>query len=534
MIEISVCNNRGFSWTCSQCVYVKGYLFSESNQFKCGKDLVDFFSGLSGVEDFYSKIASVNGSFCVIVKLGDVYYVAVDRVRSFPCYIYIGNGIVHISDDIHLFQRKYNLTIDELAREQICSMGYAIGDRTLFSEVKQVCAGSYVVISPNGFTAKRYYKYVNSSLNNKNKSEIFSDLIRISDRVFDRLIKSVNGKQVVVPLSGGFDSRYVVAWLKRMNYKNVICFTYGRKDSFEVKISKKIARALDYDWYFVEYTDDVWESVFQSEWWPFFKYAGQLSQSPHEQDIYAINTLKNNNIIDDDAVIVPGYFGDYLSGKHIYANEQIRECSIHGLVQQILTRYYFGDEKNRALIENSIIKSLECDYCESNDSYNNIIEDWLFSNRWTKYVINAVRGYDFHELEWRMPLADRELMDYWNTIPNKYRYGEKKWYNEFLMSGIFKEYGIDIHTGKSKWLDKYSVKVKSHIKKMLYYLIGNGMTDKLRRKIMIASGNDMNNSSHVCDYLTKTISLQDKFFDKENTIVVVALWYLLNVEKIDI
>jgi asparagine synthase (glutamine-hydrolysing) len=60
----------------------------------------------------------------------------------------------------------------------------------------------------------------------------------------------------VVPLSGGLDSRIIVAMLKRLGVEDVICFTYGKKGNREAEISRQVAEALGYRWYFVEYTKE--------------------------------------------------------------------------------------------------------------------------------------------------------------------------------------------------------------------------------------------------------------------------------------
>ena len=45
--------------------------------------------------------------------------------------------------------------------------------------------------------------------------------------------------------------------LKKYNYKNVVCYTYGRKDSFEIENSQKTAKTLNFEWHFIEYKDDL-------------------------------------------------------------------------------------------------------------------------------------------------------------------------------------------------------------------------------------------------------------------------------------
>ena len=39
-----------------------------------------------------------------------------------------------------------------------------------------------------------------------------------------------------------------------------------------------------------------------------------------------------------------------------------------------------------------------------------------FKNRQTKYVITVQRVYEFFGYEWRLPLWDKEYLDYWEKI----------------------------------------------------------------------------------------------------------------------
>ncbi|MFR6383308.1 MAG: hypothetical protein ACLUOS_14980, partial [Odoribacter splanchnicus] len=80
--------------------------------------------------------------------------------------------------------------------------------------------------------------------------------------------------------------------------ENVTCFTYGREDSFEVAISKKVASALGYKWYFVEYSEEVWNRFLSSkDFLQYCHFAGNLTANPHFQDLPALLKLKEQGVI---------------------------------------------------------------------------------------------------------------------------------------------------------------------------------------------------------------------------------------------
>ena len=43
-------------------------------------------------------------------------------------------------------------------------------------------------------------------------------------------------------------------------------------------------------------------------------------------------------------------------------------------------------------------------------------ECWDCQERQAKFIVNSVRAYEFFGFEWRLPLFDAELMDFWSRI----------------------------------------------------------------------------------------------------------------------
>ena len=79
-------------------------------------------------------------------------------------------------------------------------------------------------------------------------------LENVTLNILQKIIDSADGRVIVVPLSGGYDSRLVASGFAYLGYKNVKCFSYGQKNNFESLISKKVAKKLGYDWKFIKLT----------------------------------------------------------------------------------------------------------------------------------------------------------------------------------------------------------------------------------------------------------------------------------------
>ena len=83
-----------------------------------------------------------------------------------------------------------------------------------------------------------YYKYVPSRSSKPTDKEVLKEeLERVTINIIDKVIRSANGRMIVVPLSGGYDSRVIASGLAHRGYRNVRCFSYGKKHNHESIIS---------------------------------------------------------------------------------------------------------------------------------------------------------------------------------------------------------------------------------------------------------------------------------------------------------
>ena len=128
------------------------------------------------------------------------------------------------------------------------------------------------------------------------------------------MIKYSNGRQAVIPLSGGNDSRLIAYYLVKNGYKNVIAYTYGSKENSEIEISKRVAEFLKIERYFVEYKHKSMQKKFNNKnlYKKMADYCGRGVCNPHIQEWEAISSLLQEKIITKDSVVLPGFTGDLL------------------------------------------------------------------------------------------------------------------------------------------------------------------------------------------------------------------------------
>ena len=411
-------------------VYYTGYCFFENSFHK-----EDEFSQLIISSYLEGKDLDFNGNYAIIIKTKNSIVLSVDKVRSIPLFYYVIENKISVTNNARLLPDiRNNKDIDELAKLEILYAGYVTGSETLYPEIKQLLPGEIInfnlVESKLQKKSHRYFEY----LPEINNYKLENDLIDIGNiaikNSIKRLIKSTKNRTLVVPLSGGLDSRLIVSELKKQNYTNVICYSYGKIGNSESKISESIAKKLGYKWIFIPYTRNLWEKLSKSnEYKKYFLFSDNFSSVPHIQDFPAVMFLKNEKHIPEDSVFVPGHTGDFISGGHIPLFIQSNFNDIN-LFEFIISKYFRIHDfeklniREKKLIINKVKSTFSNLNITDSDKASEMIEYYDWQERQSKHILNSLRVYEYSDYDWRIPLWDDENIAFWKSVPYKYKLGK--------------------------------------------------------------------------------------------------------------
>jgi asparagine synthase (glutamine-hydrolysing) len=195
------------------------------------------------------------------------------------------------------------------------------------------------------------------------------------------------------------------------------------------------------------------------------------------QDFLAVRELTDQGKLPINSVFVPGHTADVLSGSHIpsyYLDNSKEYNSETFLVDSLKLHYILWKWPHESEIEhifnerlNKSISGLEI---YDNRTCASAIEFFDFSERQTKFIVNAVRVYDFFGYEWRTPFWDTELIDFFLRVPLEYRINQMlyiKYARDLLFSGELSTLKkIDCTTDI---LDLRPVQERSMYEKFLHY-----------------------------------------------------------------
>jgi len=390
----------------------------------------------------------IQGFFAIIIKKDDQLYAAVDHIRSHPLFFAKDEFNFYISDSAEWVRNQVkDLEMDPIAKEEFQLAGYVTGNDTLYPNVKQLQAGEFLVFKNNGYEIKEYYSFDHLEPKYYDQKDLKDQLEDAADKAIMNLINYAKGRQIVVPLSGGYDSRLIVTLLKKFKYNNIITFTYGVNGSKEATYSKLVADSLGLDWYFIEYSESIWNEWAQDEDnIEYQSYCSNLSSIPHLQDCIAVKKLKNKGILNDNAIFVPGHSGDMLAGSHIpdYIHENYKKIySKDNLIKHLFEKHYSLKKKSDIQAGEYMKKISEIigskDYYDAYE-FSNQCEKFNWKNRQSKFICNSVRLYEFYNYSWWMPLWDKEMVKFFEELPLELR--NHKWYVSYVFDLFEKESNI--------------------------------------------------------------------------------------------
>jgi len=207
----------------------------------------------------------------------------------------------------------------------------------------------------------------------------------------------------------------------------------------------------------------------------YYPYASNLSSMFYMQDYFAVRYLKENRIIPEDSVFMPGFSGDSLAGSFFrYAFKQHKKKL--QISSQILNEKFVlvnldkeKKEKIHLLISEKINDGIS-------DAWKNY-EEWEIKEIHSKFIINSAKVFSFFGYSYVLPLFDNHLIDFFTTLPFNFKL-HKRLYDYVLTHYIFRELDVNLPGEiNPKPVQKNLQRIKEKIKGFLPDKIINHVID---------------------------------------------------------
>lgn len=412
-------------------------------------------------EEFFESLKQFNGNFCLIFNFDGKTYLVADRIMSFPLFYSKAGTDVYVADSIEQLKSALKInSVDKHVAKEFLAAGFVLRNSTVFENIKFVLAGTCAVIDnqTGQVTIRRYFNHVHKNYIHGDMNELVSMLERATDSVFKRMTKELDGRQIALFLSGGYDSRLVAVMLHKCHYKNVICFSFKTRKGKEEEVARGIADDLGYKWILLDSVEVYKEIAKDSDYERYMLEASGGITLPYMQGCL-IKKYIENGTLDKDCVVLTGNSGDViegndfstaLMGKEYFTKDEVVEAIIDVHCCQYGIK--FGHQKYIwNLVKHSIPDKDQYTYDDAQD----VFEAFNWQHRQTKYVVNDIRCYDAYlGVDWRLPLWDNELVDFWLRIPTRIR-EKRKLYYYYVRKETYDTANIESLYGKLReWLRK--------------------------------------------------------------------------------
>ena len=384
------------------------------------------------------------GSWTLIEAGDGVVRLTTDRTRSHHLLFTRAGDTWVISDDPQELRRHAPAWVrDEQAAGVFLHAGFTPGTRTLAHEVYATPAGSVVELRPDGTWSCRSWETYRYDADPITSPQEFAGVFRTAlDTAVERVLQDTDGRQLLVPLSGGLDSRLLAVWLKRHGARNVVTFTYGVPGSTEVAISRGVAEALGMDWFTVDLDPaEVARTWAGPDGVGFQKRTWGLTSLPHVQDWYALLRMRRDALIDTDAVFLPGHtIVGNMHDEHLLEGRPSRNDVLaavarhHSLLQGDRNAWRHLPLLRRAVMQGAQEVSFPTrrneDLAGSGRSIQELLEWVNLQERQAKYINESLKAYEAFGYGWALPMLDTELWRTWLRGSEELT-ATRDWYAQF-------------------------------------------------------------------------------------------------------
>jgi len=321
-----------------------------------------------------------------------------------------------LSYDPSLCERVNRYAIVEYAL-----LHYVLGDKTFFEDVHLLSPASVLKVDLGSFDyeIKNYLSFPSEY------SEV-ADYSKALRRAKDLFVRSVNKRTIEnakLMLSGGLDSRIILASINPKKRKTISCINFGNTSCDDVRFARLIAERFQMNYNFHNISAETILKNMERHIWITEGGSNHLVS-------YLIPILEKES----PTAILDGYLGDAIYGASYLDKVDVKNASIQKVFQNmaipkniqkiVFTREFYNE------IQKYFYKSLKIEA----DRYSNVkdailkIEYAMMNNRGRRYI-NCGSFTVKHYCPDLKPFFDKDFFEFYIKIPYHYRLKHKFYFD---------------------------------------------------------------------------------------------------------
>jgi hypothetical protein len=182
---------------------------------------------------------AIMGHYAAVLRNSNRTEIKLDRFGGYQLFYNIDAGIVS-SSFYAICSALRSLTLSQQSACEYVFNGVVSGNETLFGEVALAPIGATLRIGPRGLEIDRPRLHVTRTFTSETRDASRNHSVALLDRYFGAVVRSF-GDRVGCALSGGYDSRLILAYLRRHGLKPRV-YVYGPAGEKDVLLASEIAR----------------------------------------------------------------------------------------------------------------------------------------------------------------------------------------------------------------------------------------------------------------------------------------------------
>ncbi len=384
---------------------------------------------------------SVRGELSLVIAKPQLFCIAVSHTRLYPLFYRWHDGVFEVSDTPMQLLKKGD-KINQSSYTQYIYTGAPFAGNTLNAAIKQcrpACVTSFLNKAVDEVSFSPFVVAAVDALPCANAQATFAEVLR---RVFLRTVRSIGQRQVVVPLSGGYDSRLVVAMLHQMGVKNIVCYTVGENHPAEQDVARKVADALQLPIYHIDYRQVSYrmQQVNSPHFLQYVDHIGAMGNFMWLFEYNAILWLKQQGVLQDDAIFIPGHVGDFYAGSHLQ-KLGLKENDSMASIRRKLLLHAFEYQKPYwdATFKKELYQAIT-PLSAYQKPYRAALQ-FIAENRLAHQILNSARVYESLGYDVLLPLCDVDFVQFFDKIPYAQR-SDVSFYQNYVVKQVFEPLGI--------------------------------------------------------------------------------------------
>lgn len=435
LCKIKLYDQMPFVWENAGHVFLRGQLCRKGAAVHAA-ELESSLQG-KGPGEIVNWLRDTGGCYQIIYCTPEYCVLIVDPCRTMPIFYAEEADGIRVYD--HLGEEELRLFgLDEPTAALFQYMLCLPGTLTALTSVRQLQAGELLWYTKNGTYRERFYRVsYGDGLEQIQDAALAQKVVRFKlEAIIDRLPEQIAGRTVLLPLSGGHDSRLLLYCLKKAHVGPILSYTYGTRSCNEYSLSKKVAAYYQIPHLFIEYKGKKVRKYYQKNYSRYAEFAGNYTSVPWMQEWYALGELlRRTGLNPHQCVVVSGLGSDFWAGSQLEKMRLPTDAPTVGDVVREYARERMNiSESNRTQEEEDSIRYaanvlLENAGQAGRDGFNaeELLEQLIWEEHIAKFLMNGLRVYEYHHLLWLVPFMDTGWGETWLSMDRSLRIKRKLW-----------------------------------------------------------------------------------------------------------